>query len=186
MHTISTARLSLPLMPEAFLQACLNGDLEGAERLLGATLPPAWFEEMGFLALRVQQLREDADYEIWGPRAVVLTSERRVIGHIGFHGKPNQPYLLEFVPDGIEFGYTIDPAYQRRGFAFEASVALMRWAALEQGIGRFVVSVSPNNMASQALAAKLGFRKIGAHQDEVDGPEDVLELSGDGLQHWLE
>ena len=183
---ISTERLTLRLMSEPFMQACLDKRVNVAEMLLGASLSPSWFEEMGFLAMRVEQLRQDPEYTIWGPRAVVLESEQRVIGHIGFHSKPNQPYLLEFVADGIEFGYTIDAAYQRQGFAFEASVGLMRWAGLEQGIKRFVLSVSPDNVASQGLAAKLGFQKVGEHIDVEDGLEEVFELTGDSLPEWLE
>ena len=188
---IKTSRLTLRLMSEPFMRACLEKRVGEAERLLGASLSPVWFEEMGFLAMRVEQLRQDPDYTIWGPRAVVLESDvslvgARVIGHIGFHGKPNQPYLLEFVPDGIEFGYTIDEAYRRQGFALEASLALMRWAALEWGISRFVLSVSPGNLASQGLAAKLGFKKVGEHLDVEDGLEEVFELTGESLSKWLE
>jgi [ribosomal protein S5]-alanine N-acetyltransferase len=185
---ISTTRLSLRLMSEPFMQACLEKRVADAETLLGASLNPAWFEEMRFLAMRVEQLRQDPEYMIWGPRAVVLeadVSRARVIGHIGFHGKPNQPYLLEFVPDGIEFGYTIDEAYRRQGFALEASLALMRWAVLEHGIGRFVLSVSPGNTASQGLAAKLGFKKVGEHIDLEDGLEEVFELTGEALSKWF-
>jgi [ribosomal protein S5]-alanine N-acetyltransferase len=183
---ITTPRLTLRLMSEQFMQACLEKRVLEAERLLGASLSPSWFEEMGFLAMRVEQLRQDPKYTVWGPRAVVLETERRVIGHIGFHGTPNQPYLLEFVPDGIEFGYTIDEAYRRQGFALEASLALMRWAALEQGIKRFVLSVSPRNAASQGLAAKLGFKKVGEHMDVEDGLEEVFELTGESLSKLLE
>jgi [ribosomal protein S5]-alanine N-acetyltransferase len=188
---IFTTRLSLRLMSEPFMQACLEKRVSDAETLLGASLSSAWFEEMGFLAMRVKQLRQDPDYTIWGPRAVVLEPvvperDARVIGHIGFHGRPNQPYLLEFVPDGIEFGYTIDEAYRLQGFAFEASIGLMRWAALEHGIARFVVSVSPGNASSQGLAAKLGFRKVGEHMDVEDGLEEVFELTGESLAKWLE
>ena len=181
---IRTRRLSLRLPTEAFFQACLNGQHMEAERLIGASLSPAWFEEMGLLARRVERLREHPDYATWGPRVIVLEGERRAIGHIGFHGTPNEPYLLERVPDGIEFGYTVDEAHRRQGYAFEASLALMRHAA-RHGVSRFIVSVSPGNAASQGLAAKLGFRKIGEHVDEVDGLEEVLELTGEGLQRWL-
>jgi [ribosomal protein S5]-alanine N-acetyltransferase len=185
---IQTTRLSLRLMSEAFLQACLEKRVGDAEALLGASLSPTWFEEMGFLALRVEQLRLDPEYRIWGPRAVVLEAEQasfgRVIGHIGFHDRPNQD-MRDFVLDGVEFGYTIDPAFHRQGFAFEASLGLIRWAALEQGITRLIVSVSPDNTASLGLAAKLGFAKIGEHIDSEDGLEEVFELTGAALSRWL-
>ena len=60
--------------------------------------------------------------------------------------------------------------------AREAALALMQWARDDHGITSFVVSIAPGNQASQALAAGLGFVRIGSHVDDVDGPEDVLVL----------
>ena len=51
----------------------------------------------------------------------------------------------------------------------------MRWAHQVHGVTRFVLSIRPDNTASQALAAGLGFVRIGSHIDEVDGLEDILE-----------
>jgi hypothetical protein len=42
-------------------------------------------------------------------------------------------------------------------------------------VTRFVVSIGPTNVASIALAQQLGFRRIGSHIDEVDGPEQIFE-----------
>jgi RimJ/RimL family protein N-acetyltransferase len=42
-------------------------------------------------------------------------------------------------------------------------------------VTKFVLSIRPDNAASQALAAELGFVRVGSHPDEVDGLEDVLE-----------
>ena len=53
----------------------------------------------------------------------------------------------------------------------------MRWAREEHGVRRFVVSISPDNLPSLGLAAKLGFQTIGSHLDEIDGPEDIFERS---------
>jgi RimJ/RimL family protein N-acetyltransferase len=52
---------------------------------------------------------------------------------------------------------------------------MMRWARQTHGVIRFILSIRPDNTASQALAAQLGFVRIGSHIDEVDGLEDVLE-----------
>jgi RimJ/RimL family protein N-acetyltransferase len=51
----------------------------------------------------------------------------------------------------------------------------MRWAHQIHGVTRFVLSIRPDNIASQALAAGLGFVRIGSHIDEVDGLEEILE-----------
>lgn len=106
---------------------------------------------------------------------MVLREARRLIGHIGFHTGPGAEYLRELSPDGIEFGYTVFEEHRRRGFATEASDALMNWARTEHGFKHFVVSISPENVPSLALAAKFGFRKIGSHIDEVDGLEEIYE-----------
>jgi [ribosomal protein S5]-alanine N-acetyltransferase len=49
----------------------------------------------------------------------------------------------------------------------------MDWAAATRGIGRFVVSVSPENAPSVAMVRKLGFAPIGSHIDDADGYEDI-------------
>ena len=48
----------------------------------------------------------------------------------------------------------------------------MRWARETHGQRDFVLSIAPDNVASQGVAARLGFGRIGSHVDEDDGPED--------------
>lgn len=92
-----------------------------------------------------------------------------MIGHAGFHGPPE-------VIGRAEIGYTVMPEFRRRGFAQEAADGLMRWARREHGIERFFVSISPENAASLAMAARMGFKKVGEQIDEEDGLEYVFEL----------
>ena len=66
-------------------------------------------------------------------------------------------------------------AHRRRGYAYEAVLGMMRWAHGEHGIGRYRVSVSPENGPSLALAAKLGFERTGEQMDPEDGLEYVFE-----------
>ena len=100
-----------------------------------------------------------------------------MIGHIGFHTSAGAQYLEQWSPGGVEFGFTIFPPHRRKGYAREASLALMRWARGVYDVTSFVVTISPGNGPSLALAADLGFVRVGAHVDEVDGPEDVLVLN---------
>jgi RimJ/RimL family protein N-acetyltransferase len=78
-------------------------------------------------------------------------------------------------PGGVELGYSLLEPWRRRGIATEAIEAVMHWAREEHRVQRFVLSISPDNVPSLGLAAKLGFRKIGSHVDELDGPEDIFE-----------
>ncbi|MFL5806456.1 MAG: GNAT family N-acetyltransferase [Roseiflexaceae bacterium] len=174
--TIQSARLDMiPMTPE-FLQASLDGDLAAAAAVIGLTIPTDWLEEPDLMRIRLDQLRADPSLQPWLLRAIGLRSERLMIGHIGFHTRPGAAYLADLAPGGVEFGYTVFARFRRQGYAREAAHALMGWAAREQGVPRFVVSISPQNLPSLGLAQQLGFQRIGSHVDEEDGPEDIFEL----------
>lgn len=163
-------------MTPDFLRASLDGDLVRAARLISASVPEAWPDCAAVLKLRLAQLEADPALQPWLLRAMIDRRTSAMVGHIGFHTAPNPDYLAANGPGGIEFGFTVFEPFRRRGHAFEASRALMRWADERHGVRRFVLSIRPNNLPSQTLAAKLGFLRIGSHVDEEDGPEDVLEL----------
>jgi RimJ/RimL family protein N-acetyltransferase len=70
-------------------------------------------------------------------------------------------------------GYTIFERWRRKGFAFEMINAFMAHARA-QDVRWVLLSVSPENQPSLALAKKLGAEHIGSHIDEKDGPEDIF------------
>jgi RimJ/RimL family protein N-acetyltransferase len=162
-------------MTPAFLRASLEGNIRGAERAIGMSLPPEWPEDSsGVLSLRLQQIEADPTFQPWSLRAMALRSHRTMVGHIGFHARPGADYLRPYSPTGVEFGFTVFTPFRRRGYAREASQALMGWAHQIHGIEQFILTVRPDNTASQNLASRLGFVRIGSHMDDVDGLEDIL------------
>jgi RimJ/RimL family protein N-acetyltransferase len=176
---IETERLRLPTMGPAFLRASLDGDVATAQALLGARLPGDWQELAPVLRMRLSQLERAPDAEPWLTRAIVLAREARVVGVGGFHGPPGGAWLRDFAPGGVEFGYTIFAGDRRRGYAAEASAALVRWASEQHGVRRFVLSIGPDNVASAGLATKLGFRRVGEWLHEERGLEHVwLRITG--------
>ena len=162
-------------MTADFLRASLASDRGAAETILGASLPSDWPDCRDVLELRLGQLEADADLSPWLLRAMVLKDQRITVGHIGFHTAPDPAYLRPHSPGAVEFGFTVFTPFQRQGYAREASVALMDWARGTHGVQQFVLSIRPDNIPSQSLAAQLGFLRIGSHIDEVDGLEDILE-----------
>lgn len=64
--------------------------------------------------------------------------------------------------------------FRRQGYATEACAALMDWAQ-QQGVTRFILSISPQNEPSLRIAAHFGFVKVGSQIDEEDGIEDIYE-----------
>jgi RimJ/RimL family protein N-acetyltransferase len=197
MDDILTPRLVLRLMSERFLRATQGREVEAAESAIGLRLPKEWFDSPDMvereLRLRDEEMIErelrlrveDPRYIPWSARAIGLSSSGAMVGHIRFHSPPDPEYLRPYVGDGVELGYTIFAPHRRLGFASEAIHGLIRWAATDRGVERFVVSISPSNTPSTELAAKLGFVKVCEWQDDVDGLEYVYELTGNRLNDLL-
>lgn len=167
---IRTRRLDLVwLSPEA-MRDLLDGRLGD---LGGARLPADWVADIGpLLRLRIAQVERMPEHAPWLLRAIALREERRVVGHIGFHGGPGANALAD--PDAVELGYTVESADRRHGYASEAILAMAKWAR-DAGVRRVLVSISPDNAPSLALARILGARELTTVRD-AEGDEIVFEL----------
>jgi ribosomal-protein-alanine N-acetyltransferase len=172
--SIRTPRFELVSMSLAFMEALRTRDIDRAAREAGAILPPDMPDDLvHFLEYRTAQLREDPASQPWLGRLIVLDDDRgrRAIGSIGFHGPPDD--------DGrVEVGYRVEPEYRRRGVATEVVRSLLDWANREHGLTRFRAATAPDNLASQAVLARFGFRQTGTQMDDIDGLELVFELDG--------
>jgi ribosomal-protein-alanine N-acetyltransferase len=166
-NAIEAGRLRLPPMTEAALKATAERDLIRVSEETRLSVPPEWLEMAWLAEMRLEQLANDPAYAPWSIRAIALDGQPIMVGFINCHAPPKN--------GRIELGYEIFPAYQRRGYAFEAISAFLQWAK-QGGVSEAVFSISPENQPSLALNAKLGTQKIGSHIDEKDGPEDIFLL----------
>ena len=166
---VSSDRLELVLLDRPLMRSLLEGRRTEAEAALGAAIPAGWpdEEERWLLALRLSQVEADPEAAPWLLRAAVLRADGEMVGHVGFHQPPD-------ARGRVEIGYSIFPARRRRGYAYEAALALAGWAA-RRGAMTLVASVSPINAASLALVSKAGMRQVGSQWDERDGEELVFE-----------
>lgn len=171
---IVTPRLTLRLMPADAVTACLAGDLADASRMTGTSIPHELLEDPGALEAGRMRLGEDPDYLRWSVRAIILTAERRMIGHIRFHTRPDPDYLQSHARNAVEFGYLIFKNDRGHGYASEAAKAVMEWARDVHGVQHFAASVSPDNPPSLRIVQRLGFAKVGEEMDEIDGIEYVF------------
>ncbi len=174
--TIHTERLDLLLMTPALYDAALRDDRAVAAQLLGVPIPAEWWPLSPHKQMRLEQVRANPALEPWLERAIVLRATQTMIGSIAFHMAPEPEPVRPLGPGGVEFGYTIFPPFRRQGYATEASRALMNWAQ-QQGVSRFILTISPENQPSLRIAAQLGFVKIGFQIDEEDGLEEIYERS---------
>ncbi len=169
---IESERLHLVLLGLDFFAASLEGRNADAEALIDAHLPAWWPDEHArrVMGRRARQITEDQATAPWLLRAMVRREDRVVVGYINFHGPPD-------ARGRAELGYTVFEEHRRRGYATEAVLAMMGWARQEQGVRRFLLSISPTNAPSLGLAAKLGFAQTGKQMDIEDGLEYVFELT---------
>ena len=135
-------------------------------------------ENSGPLAWRVPQVKADPSRNKWFVRFIVLKEYREVIGSISFHGAPDSEGM-------IEIGLGIEPAFQGRGFAKESLQAMWRWVVGFPEVKTLRYTVSPDNLPSIAVINYFGFDHKGQQMDDIDGPEDIYEMSSqEFLKRW--
>ena len=79
----------------------------------------------------------------------------------------------EWLPD-VDLGFAFLPPYRSRGYAFEASAALMAHAFHVFGFDRLVAITNPANEASIHLLGRLGFTFDRMIRSSDDEPELML------------
>lgn len=163
---IDTARLQLRSYSPDHLLALIEGIQQFEERsglraadglrdfLVSDEVSPTW----------LAQLRASPAADPWVHGfAVIDRQSGEVIGSAGFKGPPNEDGM-------VEIGYGIVPSYQGRGYATEATMALLAFAFGSGRVSLVRAHTLPESKASMRVLTKCGFESMG---DVVD-PEDGL------------
>ena len=119
---------------------------------------------------RLPRIRQNPEYAKYLLRVAVLKDNPIIIASAGFHDAPDSDGM-------IEIGFGVDKRYQGRGFGQEILHGMWSWVANDPQVKTLRYTVSPDNLISQHIIKKLGFKYKGQQIDEVDGPEDIYELS---------
>ena len=127
-------------------------------------------DDEGPLPWRVPQVKADPTCNKWFLRLIVLADSREVIGSTSFHGVPDENGM-------IEIGIGLDQRFWGRGYAKEALTGMWRWVCGEPDVRILRYTVSPSNIASVKIIQGFGFAHMGQQMDEIDGPEDIYEMS---------
>ena len=132
----------------------------------------------GPLAWRVPQVKADPACNKWFVRWIVSKEKQEVIGSTSFHGAPDSAGM-------VEIGLGIESEYQKQGFAKEALLGMWRWALAFPEVQTFRYTVSPNSAESIAVINYFGFDFKGQQMDEIDGAENIYEMSAaDFIAKW--
>src|SRR3712207_4509247 len=148
------------------MRALIDGDVAAASAAAGVALTPWMAGERWLWEIRAEQIEQDPEAAEWVARAAV--ADRRVGGEGGFYGPPDDE-------GRVEVGYSVDPAYRRRGFAKAMLAELIRRAEGDPRVRVIRASIRPDNEASLATIAGFGFAKVGEQWDAEDGLEIVYE-----------
>lgn len=148
-----TNRLELRIgTPEIYRIAV--DDRESLARALGAGVPDAWPVEHYDDDVRNWCLKAlEADPSTpWLLRYVILRETNTLIGTCG-----------AFEPDekSVMLGYSILPDYRRRGYATEATRALIDFAFADDGVERVLAETYPELTPSIGVLEKCGFTFVG-------------------------
>jgi [ribosomal protein S5]-alanine N-acetyltransferase len=87
-----------------------------------------------------------------GRFAVILKSERRLIGDCGFMRTEVNGVLEN------DLGYILDNAFWGKGLATEVAHACLQYGIKSLGLRRIVASMETKHLASKAVAEKIGFQ----------------------------
>jgi RimJ/RimL family protein N-acetyltransferase len=130
--------------------------------------PTAVEEVMEWLTEGVHGLRRSGA----GVHLAIVTKDGELVGRISLHGTDWETGITEV-------GYSVRPKFRGQGIAPEAVRAVTRWA-FSLGLHRVELRTTPENEASQRVAAKAGFTYEGTlrqAQREDDGLHDQLVFS---------
>lgn len=120
--------------------------------ILGVRVPETW---PGADFARMLPRIARASWGAGSTRLIVHAADETLIGETGFHGPPD-------ASGTVEVGYSIVPAYRGRGFAAEATRALIRDSLARPGIRRITAECLDDNAASLRVLEKLGMRRVGS------------------------
>jgi RimJ/RimL family protein N-acetyltransferase len=76
----------------------------------------------------------------------------------------------------IEIGFGVDRNYQGKGYGQEILDGMWSWVVNDPLVKTLRYTVSPDNLISQYIIKKFGFKHRGQQMDEEDGPEDIYEI----------
>lgn len=160
--------VTMELLGAAAMRALLDGDLAEASWISRRQLPPFFLEEKWLWKIRVDQVRTTPEDAPWLVRVVALEPSGVVIGHAGFHGRPD-------AAGAVEIAYTVAPEHRGNGYAHAVLAALVEEARTHPEVNLVRATISPDNHPSIAVIRRGRFVQVGEQWDDVDGLELVFE-----------
>lgn len=125
----------------------------------------------------VPRLKDPAYNPLYHTIWIAIDCEKQqIVADAKFKGEPDETGT-------VEIGYGTYPAFQRQGYMAEMVGGLMRWAGQQPGVRRVVADTTVENVASQRVLEKNGFRMFSRIEEllwwEYVFDEEVAQLTFD-------
>jgi RimJ/RimL family protein N-acetyltransferase len=168
--TLETERLILrpPVAEDFEPYAHLMAD-EATARFIGGVQPRAvaW---RGFLSVAGAWSMQGFSFF-----TVVEKATGQWVGRVG-------PWHPEGWP-GTEVGWSLGAGFQGKGYATEAATAAIDWAFDHLGWSEVIHCIDPGNLASQAVAVRLG--SVNLRQAQMPPPIEIaIDVWGQTKDQW--
>lgn len=135
---------------------------EDANFLLELMNTPKWHKYIGDRNVRTREqaltyIREKMQPQLerlgFSNYTVIRKHDQQKIGTCGLYDREGL--------EGIDIGFSLLPAYENQGYAFEAANRLKEAAITDFGLTNINAITTKTNQASQNLLTKLGLRQTG-------------------------
>lgn len=112
--------------------------------------------------------------------AITLKDTGKVIGEIDGYPEAGDPHSdTPTIRDTFSPCWMLNPAYQGKGYAFEAAHAFIDYLFQQKGMRRIYAYVEDDNYPSQHLCERLGMRREGLFKEFV-----AFVKNPDGAPHY--
>jgi RimJ/RimL family protein N-acetyltransferase len=141
-------------------------DLEAIER--GITDPEVirWFGQPKLSAREVLDLNRGRWFDGSGPTFAICGADDTCLGHVWINVGADA--------DGV-VGYWLLPEARGRGFATRAVRLICDWAFRDIGVPELRLLTEPENLASQRVAERAGFRRQGQPPSKAENDGSRIE-----------
>jgi RimJ/RimL family protein N-acetyltransferase len=112
----------------------------------------------------------------YGKWAVERKSDGALLGRVGMINPEGWP--------GLEIGWTLGKQYWSKGYATEAARAALDYAFLTQPMERMISCIDANNIASQAVAKRIGETKAESAVLRIGGKEFPVDIWAITRAEW--
>jgi RimJ/RimL family protein N-acetyltransferase len=164
---IETARLILVATPAQVMQTRIeqstgfSAEVPTPRGALRVNFPAEWpGDALALFPLWLEQTRHAPQEVPWGG-ILIDRAESVAVGQMGCKERPKD--------GGVEIGYGINPAYQKRGYASEMAKAFTDWILAQPGVKQVKAECRMDNTGSVRVLEKAGFICCGERVDVEDG-----------------